>query len=148
VIALQLKNLNYKIDHNRLLASGETNELLTFDAELSDGLIPADGKVYRNYIRNWTRNDQSMTWKVRLPQPAKYRISVEYNKERNTDSGTIIVEVNGKPYKASYDGQSVGNSAKLFVTTVELASGEHTIVLRGESFEGQQYMRPMQGLLE
>jgi hypothetical protein len=149
VVALQLKNTAYQTDDKRLLEPDATNLLLTFDAQLSKDLTPADGKVYRNYIYNWTRADQSMTWNVRLLQPATYRISVEYNKENPTDLGTIVVEINGKPYKASYTpNQRALNSEKLFVAIVALAPGEHTIVLKGERYEGKQHMRPMQLILE
>jgi len=149
VVALKLKNADYQIDNKRLLEPNTTNILLTFDAQLSKGLTPADGKVYRNYIYNWTRAGQSMTWNVRLLQPATYRISVEYNKENPTDLGTIIVEIDGKPYKASYaPNQRAFNSEKLFVAFVDLAPGEHTIVLKGDRYEGKQYMRPMQLTLE
>ena len=149
VVALQLKNLNYQIDNKRLLEPNVTNILLTFDAQLSKGLSPSDGKVYRNFINNWTRADQSITWSVRLLQPATYRISVEFNKDNPTDSGTIILEIDGKPYKASYaSNQRALNSETLFVTTIDLTPGEHIIVLKGEQYVGRQYMRPMQLTLE
>ena len=148
VIVLQLKKTDYKTDRYRLLASGETNVLLTFDAELSRGLSHGDGKTYRNFIQNWTRTDQTMTWNVRLRQPSTYSISLEYNKENSSDSGTVIVEIDGKPYRASYTGKPAGNSAKLYVADVSMSSGEHTIVLKGEKFEGRQYMRPMRLILD
>jgi len=149
VIAIQLKNINYQTDNKRLLEPDKTNILLTFDAQLSRGLSTGDGKQYRNYVQNWTRADQSMTWNVRLLQPAAYRISIDYNKENRTDTGTVVVEINGVPYKANYvPNQSNVNSERLFVATVNLAPGEHTIVLKGERHEGRQYMRPMQLILE
>ena len=149
VIAIQLKNTNYQTDNKRLLEPDKKNILLTFDAQLSKGLLTGDGKRFRNYVQNWTCADQSMTWNVRLLQPATYRINVEYNKENRTDTGTIIVEINGIPYKANYaSNQSNLNSEKLFVATVNLAPGDHTIVLKGERYEGKQYMRPMQLILE
>ncbi|MDR1154258.1 MAG: alpha-L-fucosidase [Bacteroidales bacterium] len=144
VVALQLKNADYKTD-TRLLVPGETNILLTFDAQLSKGLTPGDGKKYRNYIQNWTRPDQSMTWNVRLAQPAACRISLEYNKVDRSDSGTIVVEIDGTPYRANYaPNRRAEDSEKLFVAAVDLAPGEHTIVLKGEQRLGKQYMRPMQ----
>jgi len=148
VAVLQLKNANYKTDDKRLLAPGERNILLTFDAQLSKELTVSDGKRYRNYVQNWTHADQSISWFVRLVQPAAYNISVEYNKESNTDSGTIILEIDGKQYPAHYDGEPAGNSKKLFIASVTLTPGEHTIVLKGDKYEGKQYMRPMQLVLE
>jgi hypothetical protein len=149
VVALQLRNINYKTDSKRLLVPGEKNVLYAFDAQLSRGLSTGDGKQYRNYVQNWTRADQSMTWNVRLSQPATYRISVVYNKNSNTDTGTVIVEINGKPYKANYTPvpRSV-NSENLFVAAVELAPGEYTIVLKGERYEGKEFMRPMELVLD
>lgn len=149
VVVLQLKNTGYKTDDARLLVPGEKNILLTFDAQLSRGLSTGDGKVYRNYVSNWSRDDQTITWKTRLLEPATYRITLEYNKANNTDSGTIIVEVDGKPYKGSYSpARSTQNSEKLFIATVDLAPGEHTIILKGDRYQGKQYLRPMQLTLE
>ena len=149
VVALQLKDINYKTDGKRLLEPHATNVLLTFDAQLSKGLTPSDGKVYRNFIYNLTSADQSMTWHVRLLQPASYNFSVEFNKEKPSDSGTIILEIDGKPYKASYTPiQQASNSEKLFVAKVKLSAGEHVIVLKGDQYKGGQYMRPMQLTLE
>jgi len=149
VVALQLRNINYKTDDKRLLVPNEKNILYTFDAQLSRGLSTGDGKQYRNYVQNWTHADQSMTWNVRLSQPAAYRFSVVYNKNNITDSGTIVVEINGKPHKANYPPiQRSANSEKLFVATVDLAPGEHTIVLKGERYAGREYMRPMELVLE
>ena len=144
VITLQLKDINYKTDKYRLLQPNEKNILLTFDAELSPGLSSGDGKVYRNFIQNWTRLDQTITWNLRLLQPATFTISLDYNKENNADSGTVILDINGKEFKLGYDGEPVGNSKTIHVTTTELSKGEHTIILKGERFEGKQFLRPMQ----
>ena len=149
VVVLQLKNTGYVADDARLLIPGEKNILLAFDAQLSKGLSTGDGKVYRNYISNWNRNDQTITWKTRLLKPAVYRITLEFNKANSTDSGTVIVEINGKPYKVSYTpAKRLQNAEKIFVATVNLEPGEHTIILKGDRCQGKQYMRPMQLILE
>ena len=145
VIALSLKDGKYKAGDSRLLMPGEKNQLLTFDALLSKGLSTGDGKVYRNYVHNWKNNDQTITWKVRLLKPATFRVNLEYNKEDKTDMGTVILEINGKPYQASYSpDQHVRNSESLYVGTIDFAPGEYEIVLKGAQYKGKQYMRPMQ----
>jgi alpha-L-fucosidase len=149
VVVLQLKNGDYTTGSYRLLEPGEKNILLTFDALLSKGLSTGDGKKYRNYIHNWTDHRQSVTWNVRLRQPASYRMSLEYNKLAASDTGVIIVVVDGKPYKASYAAnRQTKDCERLQVATVELEPGEHTIVLKGEQYQGKQFMRPMQLTLE
>ncbi len=145
VVALQLKNADYVSGGTRLLVPDEKNILLTFDAQPSRGLATGDGKMFRNYVHNWTSSDQTITWNVRLLNPASYRITLEYNKVNNTDSGTVIVEIDGKPHQVNYPpNRRAENSEKLFVADVDLAPGEHTIVLKGGRFQGKQYMRPMQ----
>lgn len=149
VVEVQLKNTAYTTDDARLLIPREKNILPAFDARLSKGLTAGDGKVYRNYISNWNKNDQTITWKTRLLKSATYRMSLEYNRATGSDSGSVIVEVDGKPYKASYNPvQHTPNSEKLFIATIDLEPGEHSIILKGDSYQGKQYLRPIQLTLE
>jgi arylsulfatase A-like enzyme/alpha-L-fucosidase len=149
VVVLQLKNTDYAVEKNRLLIPGERNELLVFDAQLSKGLGVGDGKQFRNYVQNWKNSEQYIRWDVRLAKPASFRLTLEYNKEKPTDSGTVVVEIDGKPCKASYaSGDRTLNLESLPFADIHLDTGEHAIVLKGESFQGEQFMRPMQILLE
>jgi len=149
VVALQLNNPEYAAGNSRLLIPDETNILLTFDAKLSEGLTVGDGKKYRNYIQNWNDKNQSIAWQTRLLHPASFRIYIEFNKEDPADSGVIAVYIDGKLYEAAYTSHKENlNSEKLYIATVNLSSGEHTIVLKGVSYTGKQYIRPMNLQLE
>ncbi|MDR2040319.1 MAG: alpha-L-fucosidase [Bacteroidales bacterium] len=144
VIVLTIKK-TYQADDYRLLIPGEKNILLTFDASLSQGLATGDGKVHRNYVHQWKNNNQTISWKVRLLKPASYRVSIEYNKDNPTDSGTIVLDIDGKTYNADYvPNRRSENNEKLFIAVVDLPAGEHHIILKGGHYKGKQYMRPMQ----
>ena len=149
VVALHLKTVDYTTGKSRLLMPDETNILLTFDAKTSSGMTFGDGKKYRNYVQNWTNENQTVTWKTRLLQPTSYQIYLEFNKDNPADSGVIAVEINGKSYEVAYSShEEVKHSDKLYITTVKLPSGEHTIVLKGIRYTGKQYLRPMSLILK
>lgn len=134
----------------RLLDHQRSNRLLVFDAELSGkGLGYGDGKVNRNYVKNWKSNDQTMTWLARLNAPAKYDVYVDYNTVKPDDKGTVVVEIDGKPLRVNYDGFTERQGTKsVKAGTVELNPGEVKCVLKGESYSGSEYMCPMAVRLE
>ncbi|KAA6349724.1 hypothetical protein EZS27_002884 [termite gut metagenome] len=149
VVVLQLHSPNFTVGNDRLLIPNEENILLTFDAKLSTGLSVGDGKKYRNYIQNWTKATQTMTWNVRLLKPATFRISVAFNKVDPSDFGTIITEIDGKPYTSTYkSGSRTEDMEVIFVANVNFSTGKHVIVLKGDRYQGKQFMRPMHLILE
>jgi hypothetical protein len=144
VIAIVLKD---KKDPNpvRLLDPKGDNILYTFDADLQgSGLGYGDGKVNRNYVKNWKNIDQSMKWDVRLDETEKYDVSLSYNTVSDDNSGVAIVEIDGRDYEVSYPAfkESKGQTS-VHVGNVELKKGTHKIVLRGKSCEGGQFMNPI-----
>lgn len=130
----------------RLLTPNNTNTLLVFDAstpgkEFSYG----DGKRNRNYATNWKKKDQYFQWDVRLNKESKYKISLQYNTAKNTDSGSVVVLVDDKSYPISYSPTDNANTtASLILPTVTLPQGNHVIKLQLESFNGTQALQPMQ----
>ena len=125
VIALQVKTGKpaYPI---RLLNPQKDNTLLTFDAQLTGKeLTYGDGKMFRNYISNWTNTGQFMEWKLRTGEPVKYDIYMDYNTSGKEDSGTVIIEIAGKTFEVAYIPYTEDKGQnRLFVGNIALDKGE------------------------
>lgn len=149
VIAIVLKD---KQDPNpvRLLEAKGENMLYTFDADLQgDGLGYGDGKVNRNYVKNWKNTEQSMKWDVRLGKRAKYDIFLNYNTADKEDTGSVIVEIDGRDYAVAYPAftEKEGQNS-IPICRVKLKKGLHTFILKGKDHEGEQFMNPIAIKLE
>ena len=129
----------------RLLDPKGDNILYTFDADLQGrGLSYGDGKINRNYVKNWKETDQSMKWDVRLDEPAIYNVSLSYNTMTKGNSGLVTVEIDGKDYDVSYPAfEERSGQTSVNVGKVQLKKGTHKFVLKGKSFEGGQFMNPI-----
>ncbi len=92
------------------------NRLLAFDAELhGKGFSFGDGKEGKYYVQNWTKMDQWLSWKLRVEEPAAFRVRIRYavdqqkaaNKYRITigeyTMDVNVKEVNGKGEKTVWD---------------------------------------------
>ncbi len=144
VIALVVANRR-PVTASRLLDTSLPNILYTFDATLhGSGLEYGDGKVNRNYVRNWKDNTQSMSWEMRSAAPAKYMLSLDYNTVRADDNGTVLIELGDKSWEVPYTGHPEGKGVKtLQIGEVELTSGTLECHLKGVSHSGSSYMNPI-----
>ena len=130
----------------RLLSPYDTNTLLVFNAiapgkEFSYG----DGKRNKNFATNWKSTDQYLQWNVRLNKDSKYKVILQYNTAKNTDSGRIVVLVDDKSYPISYSPSvNINTDVKLSIPTITLPEGNHIIKLQLENFKGTQALQPMQ----
>ena len=80
-------------DAIRLLQPGfPTETLRAFDGELhGKGLKFGPGKVRDAYVEGWSKQDDFMTWQMRLNGPATYEISVTYDAENSSEGNTFTV---------------------------------------------------------
>ena len=130
----------------RLLSPDDTNTLLVFDAttpgkEFSYG----DGKRNKNFATNWKSTDQYLQWNVRLNKESKYKVTLQYNTAKNTDSGRINVLVDDKKYPISYSPSvNINTNANLIIPSITLPEGSHFIKLQLDNFKGTQALQPMQ----
>ena len=142
VIKLECDSI-INVNSVRLLSPDDTNTLLVFDAttpgkEFSYG----DGKRNKNFATNWKSTDQYLQWNVRLNKESKYKVILQYNTVKNTDSGRINVIVDDKKYPITYSPSVNINTLRIPIIT--LAEGNHTIKLQLEDFKGTQALQPMQ----
>lgn len=149
VIALQVKTSKpaYPI---RLLNSQKNNTLLTFDAKLTGNELGyGDGKIYRNYVSNWTNTDQYMEWNLRTSEPVAYDIYLDYNTSDKEDSGNVIIEIAGKTFETAYTPFTENNGLnRLYIGDITLNKSEFECRLKGKDFKGRQFMRPIAIQLE
>ncbi len=136
--------------HVRLLDHRSSNNLATFDARLTGrGLGFGDGKQNRNYVKNWKNNEQSMSWNLRLNEPAEYDVFLDYNTAGKDDAGTVTVEIAGQSFDVDYPAfDERRGSSSLYVGKVKLDKGTFDVTLRGKSFTGKTYMNPIAIRLE
>lgn len=129
----------------RLLDAHEDNILYAFDSKLiGKGLGYGDGKVNRNYVTNWKDNSQKMSWSFRLNEKAKYTIYLDYNTVKKEDHGEVTVTIDDLSFKIPYQGYIEQQGTKrIKVGSIDLKKGSHSCTLHGNSYEGEQYMRPI-----
>ena len=130
----------------RLLSKNEMNTLLVFDASTpGKGFSYGDGKQNANYATNWKSTDQYLQWNVRLNEKATYNFELQYNTADRTDSGTVLLLVDGISYRLPYSSPPNKNRiASLNVSEITMSEGNHNIELKLETYTGKQAMQPMQ----
>lgn len=92
VIALTCDG-NVTTDTNRLLQPAyPVDTLRAFDGDLhGKGLKYGAGKKTTDYLIDWTKPDENVTWPVRLDSDATYSVSVNYDADDNSAGNTYAV---------------------------------------------------------
>ena len=149
VIALTIKQRKpaYPI---RLIGDKTNNILYVFDSErMGEGLRFGDGKPNRNYVSNWSRNDQWMEWKARINSTTTYDIYLDYNTRSNKDTGTVLITIDGKNFTVNYTSYPESQGTKsIRVGKIKLNPYEFICTLKGKEFTGNQYLNPIAVRLE
>lgn len=129
----------------RLLSPTSENILYAFDAELiGKGFSYGDGKVNRNYVRGWKGNSQSLKWDLRVNNPAAYKVYIDYNTATANERGIVLLEIAGKIFEAEYAPKVERDGINsVLAGEIGLAEGEYTCFLKGKSFQGTEYLRPI-----
>lgn len=126
----------------RLLQPGMKNVLLTFDAELTGcNFGHGDGKTLRNYV-NWKSPEGRVSWNVRNSAPMNGMLSLEFT-GNGKGSGEMVLDIDGTEYPFVYEDCAASKSAVHDFGMVKLPAGDHVISLRGISFTGSEFMRPL-----
>lgn len=129
----------------RLLNGKAPDILAAFDAELhGKGLGYGDGKPARNHVKNWKDESQWLSWNLRLNDPARYDVYLDYNTATASDSGTVIVKIGDRIFKTAYDGHPEKNGTRsIYVGAVSLDEGQFDCTLKGKNHTGTTYMNPI-----
>lgn len=146
-IVIKQKNPAFPV---RLIDDKVSNTLYVFDSErMGNGLRFGDGKPNRNYVSNWSSNNQWMEWRFRVNKSATYNVYLDYNTQSDKDKGTVLINIAGKNMTVTYPPHSERQGTKgLHAGKIKLSPGEFVCTLKGKEFSGNQYMNPIAIRLE
>ena len=165
VVVLELVSPVPETDRCRLLLPGVANELRTFDCDAkSPGVEFGDGMAPNVYVKNITSVNQSVSWRIRLNQPARFAVTVEYQNAGKTSAQDFVVEaptqlgmqatatglrqnriqvtVGSQTLEASLAATDDRSYAQTRMGTVDLPAGEFEIALKPVAITGPEFARP------
>jgi len=127
----------------RLAPSGPSTLLHVMDGRLDgNGIRYGDGKTTRDATEEWSKLDATVTWTVRVPQTARFKVAAQYNTAAKEDSGTFAVEVAQQQLAGKVTPTEDQRTFRLDpLGEITLSAGEHTIVVRGKQMNGTNLMR-------
>jgi hypothetical protein len=126
-------------DTNRLLQPEFPSETLrAFDGELHGGLKFGPGKKTDDYVINWTKQNQSVTWPVRLNEAAIYEVSANYAAPAESAGGTFTVSFGPQAVKGEV---KPGTSQIVSLGRVSLLPGSFEIKVAATKINGDELFR-------
>ena len=140
VIALNCDG-EIQTDTNRLLQPEFPSETLrAFDGELHGGLRFGPGKKTDDVVMNWTKENQSVTWPVRLNEAATYEVSANYDTPEDSAGGTFTVSfgplaLNGEIKAGANTNQTVS------LGRISLQPGTFEIKVAATKINGDELFR-------
>ncbi|RPD41091.1 alpha-L-fucosidase [Chitinophaga barathri] len=130
VIAVEVEG-EIKGDEARLLASKEQNILRAFDAELhGKGLGYGDGKAEKDFVQNWKKQDQWLSWKIRLNEPAVLQLNLKYVKENSVNGNTFVLTAGNQKIEGK-----IGENETY--ATLQLPAGTYDLELKPGTINGE-----------
>ena len=115
--------------------------LHVMDGALSGrGISYGDGKRMNDVTATWTTPDATVTWKVRVPAPTRYKVSATYNTAKATDGGTLAISVSEQKITLKVTPSTPFRTDAIGDLTLD--AGEHTLTARPARIEkGANLMR-------
>jgi hypothetical protein len=112
--------------------------LRAFDGVLHGGLRFGPGKKTDDYVMDWTNLNQSVTWPVRLNQPATYEVLIDYLAANNSASGTFKVVLGSQVLNGTVP---VGDPQNVSLGQVSLRAGTFEIGVFAREIKGGELFR-------
>ena len=126
-------------DTNRLLQPEFPSETLrAFDGELHGGLKFGPGKKTDDVVMNWTKENQSITWPVRVNEAAAYEVSVSYTAPEDSSGSTFMVSVGSQDLKGEV---KPGTNQIISLGRVSLEPGNFEIKVAATKISGGELFR-------
>ncbi|MES2462093.1 MAG: alpha-L-fucosidase [Armatimonadota bacterium] len=124
----------------RLLAPSSINTLRVFDGQIRGKTLRfGPGKVTDAYVSPWSDPAESVTWAVRVLQPAAYDVAVTYDAEPASADGTFSLTVAGQALMGKV---APGKMQKVSLGRIRLSPGESwEIRVLPVSIKGTELMR-------
>jgi hypothetical protein len=126
-------------DTNRLLQPVFPLETLrAFDGELHGGLRYGPGKKTDDYVMNWTKQSQFITWPVRLNESANYEVTANYDAPAGSAGGEFAVSLGSQILKGTVQSSTNRN---LSLGSVSLQPGLFEIKVIATKINGGELFR-------
>jgi len=123
VIVVETDSVVKVSDDRRLLQKGMLNELRIFDCnEKSKGIEFGDGMETRIYAKNITDSSQSITFKTRLNESAKYQVVLEYQNSGKLSSQDFIIEAPTQAKLQKQAEKSASNQVEVLLGNRKLSA--------------------------
>lgn len=128
-----------QMDPNRLLQpSFPSDTLRAFDGVLHGKLRYGPGKKANDYVMSWTSTNESVSWPVRLNEPANYDVSINYVAEADSEGGTFTVSFGSQ----TLDGTvHAGDPQIVPLGRVSLGPGRFQIKVAAKEIKGSELFR-------
>ncbi|HEU4723494.1 MAG TPA: alpha-L-fucosidase [Gemmatimonadaceae bacterium] len=124
-------------------AAGPPATLHVFDAAIAGaGIAYGDGKRGNDVTQRWSDTASIVSWTVRVTEPARYRVALEYAQPSADSLGAFELIVAGARFAGTVRS-TAGNSAFAAhdLGTVTLQPGATTIAVRPTRIPGTSLMR-------
>ncbi|HEV2319150.1 MAG TPA: alpha-L-fucosidase [Verrucomicrobiae bacterium] len=126
-------------DTNRLLQPQfPADTLRAFDGVLHGKLRYGPGKKTDDYVMNWKSPGESVSWPVRLNEPAKYEVLINYVATENSAGGTFAVKLGTQTLNGMV---KAGNPQVQSLGAVSLNSGPFEISVSPVQIVGDELFR-------
>ncbi|HEU5080389.1 MAG TPA: alpha-L-fucosidase [Opitutaceae bacterium] len=127
----------------RLATDNAVTTLHVMDGRLDGkGIRYGDGKKTRDVIEEWSDNASSVTWVVRVPVAAKFKVAAEYNTHGSDNTGAFVIEAAQQTLAGAVSPTAnVSTFRTDALGELTLPAGEHTIVVRAKKIAGGNLMR-------
>jgi alpha-L-fucosidase len=138
VIALELEG-EPEVDRTRLLSVDVASDTLrAFDGQISGGLEFGQGKARDAYVLGWKKAGDSVSWSVRLRQPATFKVAVQYDASKPSAGGAFVVKAGAETLEGKVEPTP---EQPLSLGQVTLPEGTSTITVEGTRLVGEELFR-------
>jgi alpha-L-fucosidase len=141
VVVVETGNATIDADSSsRLLDPTVVNILRVFDGQIQGKTLRfGPGKITDAYASPWSDPTESVTWTVRLLQPATYDVAVTYDAEPTSADGTFSLTMGGQTRTGKV---TAGKMQKTSLGRLRLSPGEsQTIKILPTEIKGTELMR-------
>lgn len=106
------------------------------------GIRYGDGKTGRDVIEEWSGADSTVTWTVRVPHAAKFKVGAQYNTHGQANTGSFAIQVAQQELAGRVTPTKDVSTFRVdTLGEFVLPAGEHTIVVRPRQIAGGNLMR-------
>jgi hypothetical protein len=141
VVVLETANPEIAVDaSSRLLAPSGVNTLRVFDGQIQGKTLRfGPGKSTDAYVSPWSDPTESVSWNVRLLQPADYYVSATYDAEPASAEGMFSLTVAGQTLPGKV---TAGKRQNTSLGKIRLTPGDsHELRITPTIIKGAELMR-------